>query len=133
MDKRISLIILTAIILALTIDALIDYAQLSIQKAGPERKALAAGYESRIKETVTLTTVTATKTTAPSLGITKEGLEEAEGEFGREPKELYDRMELLIADMAIALAIALIALLVFRQVKLKRINLSLLRIVGRLE
>ncbi|MCD6591632.1 MAG: hypothetical protein J7K78_01270 [Thaumarchaeota archaeon] len=134
MDKRISLIILTAIILALTIDALIDYAQLSIQKAGPERKALAAGYESRIKETVTPTTVTATKTTTPSLGITKEGLEKAEGgEFGRGLKEFYNRIELLVADVAIALAIALIALLVFRQVKLKRINLSLLRILGRLE
>ena len=134
MDKRISLVILTAIILALTIDALIDYAQLSIQKAGPERKALAAGNESRVKETVTLTTVTATKTTAPSLGITKEGLEKAEGgELGRGLKELYDRMELLVADVAIALAISLIALLVFRQVKLKRINLSLLRILGRLE
>jgi len=132
-DKRISLIILTAIILALTIDVLIDYAQLSIQKAGLERKALAAVYEGRVKETVTPTTVTATKTTTLSLSITKEGLEEAEGGFGRGLKELYDRMELLVADIAIALAIALIALLVFRQVKLKRINLSLLRILGRLE
>ena len=78
--------------------------------------------------------MTATKTTAPSLGITKEGLKKPEGrEFGRELKEPYDRMMLLVADVAIALAAALIALLVFRQVKLKRINLSLLRILGRLE
>ncbi|RLG07684.1 MAG: hypothetical protein DRN59_00730 [Thaumarchaeota archaeon] len=119
MDKRISLIILTAIILALTIDALIDYAQLSIQKAGLERKALAAVYEGRVKETVATTTVTATKTTAPSLSITKEGLEKAEGVFGRGLKELYDRMGLLVADVAIALAIALIALLVFRKLSLK--------------
>ena len=134
MDKRISLIIFTAIILALTIDVLIDYAQLSIQKAGLERKALAAVYEGRVKETVTPTTVTATKTTTPSLSITKEGLKKAEGgEAGKGLKELYDKMELLIVDMTIALAIALIALLVFRQIKLKRINLSLLTIFGRLE
>ena len=134
MDKRISLIILTAIILALAVDALVDYVQLNIQKASLQKKPLAAvaAYKSETRESTSTITSTAT-TVAPSLSLREEGLKEPERRrFGESLKEFYNRVELLVADIAIALAIALAVLLVFRQVKLKRINLSPLRIHGRL-